>query len=581
VRITPRLIAAKKTQLLELENKPVECYDGGVVTALRRELSMLMGKEEVFWCQRSRVSWLKGGDRNTSFFHESASQRKKANTIVGLRDLNDNWQTDMGTMESIAVAYFNHLFTSSIPSTVGEVVQYVDPVVTTDTNADLMRPFTYDEVKRALFQMHPSKAPGPDGMTVLFFQKCWHVVGTDVSHVVLDFLNSGRMLGCINFTHIVLIPKVKNPQCMSQFRPISLCNVIYKIISKVLVNRMKVNLPRVISDSQSTFVPGRMITDNVIISFDMLHYLKNHRVGNNVQIAAKLDMSKAYDRVEWDYLKAILLKLGFHERWVHLVMTCVTSTTYSIMINGEPKGFVKPTQGLRQGDPLSLYLFLICAEGLSALLRKAERDSLIKGISICRGGPRISHLFFADDSIIFYKATVSECGALQDILSLYERAFGQMINTGKTALFFSYNTPPDTRTAITNLFGTSVTTQFEKYLGLPHVIGRSKKCAFNDIKDRVHRRLQGWKEKLLSQAGREVLMKAVIQAIPTYAMSCFKFPVGFCDELSSMATEFWWGQKDGARKIHWLSKKKLLKSKKEGGMGFRDLQLFNDALLVR
>jgi hypothetical protein len=173
----------------------------------------------------------------------------------------------------------------------------------------LMQPFTAKELKQALFQMSPSKAPGPDGMTALFFQKFWHIVGNDVTIAVLDFLNKGRMLGSINFTHITLIPKVKSPENMSQFRPISLCNVI---ISKVLVVRMKHILPQVISDSQSAFVPGRMIIDNVIMSFKALHYLKNQRTGNNMQMAVKLDMSKAYDRVEWNYLKAVMMRLGFN-----------------------------------------------------------------------------------------------------------------------------------------------------------------------------------------------------------------------------------------------------------------------------
>jgi hypothetical protein len=581
VRVTPRLIEKKKCHLQALEKQRPEVYNAREVNSVRRELCGLMKQEETFWRQRSRVAWLHGGDNNSKYFHECASQRKRTNTIHGLRDSTQTWQTDPGVMENIAVEYFQSLFVSSNPTHIAPVTQLVDEVVTHDMNMKLLHPFTTEEVKTALFQMHPSKAPGPDGMTALFFQKYWHIVGLHVTDAVLDCLNSVRMLGCLNFTNIVLIPKVKAPQSMAQFRPISLCNVIYKLISKVLVNRMKYLLTNVISACQSAFVPGRMITDNIIVSFEMLHFLKNKRGGKVGQMAAKLDMSKAYDRVEWDYLRAILLKLGFHDQWVAQVMMCVTSVTYSIMLNGEQKGFIRPERGLRQGDPLSPYLFLICAEGLSALLRKAERDSILHGISICRGGPRISHLFFADDSIIFCNATIGECEALLEILNTYEHASGQKINSGKTALFFSHNTQHECRQLIMDLFGTTPTTQFEKYLGLPPVIGKSKKSAFNGVKDRVGRRLQGWKEKLLSQAGREVLIKAVIQAIPTYAMSCFKFPKGLCSEISSMATRFWWGQRGLERKVHWLGKNHLIRRKSEGGMGFRELSLFNMALLAR
>jgi hypothetical protein len=249
-------------------------------------------------------------------------------------------------------------------------------------------------------------------------------------------------------------------------------------------------------------------------------------------------MSKAYERVEWAYLRAILLKLGFHKKWVELLMSCVSTATFSVMVNGAPHGYIKPSRGLRQGDPLSPYLFLICVESLSVLIRKAESDVLICGVSICREGPRISHLFFANDSIIFCRATMSECAVLQQLLALYERASGQQINGAKTALFFSKNTVQDTREAIIAMFGTSQSTQFEKYLGLPLMLGRSKKRSFNDIKDHIWKRLQGWKEKLLSQAGCEVLIKAVIQAIPMYAISCFKHSAGLCAEICSMANRF-------------------------------------------
>jgi hypothetical protein len=297
--------------------------------------------------------------------------------------------------------YFHGIYTTSSPPAIDEIIKEVDQVVSPNMSQDLLKPFTREELRRALFQMSPSKAPGPDGMTALFFQKFWHIVGMDVTNAMLDFLNNGHMLKSLNFTHIALIPKVKSPESMTQFRPINLCNVLYKIISKVLMNRMKTILPLVVFDSQRAFVPGRMISDNIMIAFEIIHYLKNKRVGKVPQMAAKLDMSKAYDRVEWDYLKKMMLKLGFNEKWVALIIECVTSVSYSILVNGDPKGYVKPSRGLRLGDPLSLYLFLICAEGLTALLWKAEREKVIQGISISRGGPRVSHLFFADDSLIF------------------------------------------------------------------------------------------------------------------------------------------------------------------------------------
>ena len=181
----------------------------------------------------------------------------KTNSIYGLRDSVGGWHTDAREMGSIAVDYFTSLFSTSNPSTMEEVIAHVEQVVCPDMNAKLMAPYSAEEVKRALFQMSPSKSPGPDGMTALFFQKFWNIVGPNVTDAVLDFLNCGKMLSSINFTHIALVPKVKSHNCMPQFRPISLCNILYKIMSKVLVNRMKVIIPHVIYDSQSAFVPGR------------------------------------------------------------------------------------------------------------------------------------------------------------------------------------------------------------------------------------------------------------------------------------------------------------------------------------
>jgi hypothetical protein len=195
----------------------------------------------------------------------------------------------------------------------------------------------------ALSQMHPLKSPGPDGFSACFYQRSWDIVRTKVGKAVLDFVNFGIFYHSTNTTHIVLIPKKKNPSRVTNYRPISLSNVLYKLMAKVLANRMKHVLNSIISPHQSAFLPGRLIMDNVMMAFETLHTMNTRLKGWKGYMVLKLDMSKAYDRVEWDYLEMLIRRIGFEGHWVDLIMTCVRSVSYSVLINGKPYGHIRPS----------------------------------------------------------------------------------------------------------------------------------------------------------------------------------------------------------------------------------------------
>jgi hypothetical protein len=244
-------------------------------------------------------------------------------------------------------------------------------------------------------------------------------------------------------------------------------------------------------------------------------------------------------------------------------MKCVSMVTYSIKVNGAPTEMFTPERSLRQRDPLSPYFFLLCAEGFSTLLNKAETDGLIAGVKICHDVPSVSHLLFSDDSLILIRAKREDAMKLQSILNLfflrtsilnlYEQCSGQVINKSKSAVLFSRNEHRYEKNEIKQLLEIQRETMNEKYLGLPDHVGRDRVQTFAYLKDRISKRIQGWKEKLLSWAGKEVFIKAVAQTIPTFAMGCFDLTKSLCDQISSMICRYWWNQQEGTHKVNWLS----------------------------
>ena len=286
------------------------------------------------------------------------------------------------------------------------------------------------------------------------------------------------------------------------------------------------------------------------MAYETLHAMHGRKKGKKGAIALKLDISKAYDRVEWSFLKGMMIKLGFPDGWIDRIMGCVTTSSFSVCLNGKAYGNFRPTRGLRQGDPLSPCLFLICAEAFTSLLTREEEVGWLHGVSICRSAPSISHLLFADDSLVFCQAKQEEVQVVSDVLDLYAVVFGQCINLEKSSVFFNSNTSRMQRDWIKNALRVKEVEKFESYLGLPTLIGRSKYQAFSFLKERVWKKIQEWKGKLLSKAGKEVLIKAMAQSIPTYTMGVFQLPVKLCNELNMMCARFWWGQSGDDKKIH-------------------------------
>ncbi|XP_019166906.1 PREDICTED: uncharacterized protein LOC109162678 [Ipomoea nil] len=427
---------------------------------LDSSLNLALSHEEAFWRQRAKQHWLCGADRNTKYFHKYASHRKKKNFVEKLKNDNGVWQEGQA-LESLVTSYYKQIFASG-GSPGNFRVDSLQTRVTEAHNAQLLRPFEPEEVRAALFSMGKDKSPGPDDMNPGFYQAFWDVIGKDITSFLLNCLSQSTFPDCLNDANIVLIPKKCVPEHVSDLRLIGLCNVIYKIMTKMLANRMKPLLEDIISDSQSAFLPGRLISDNILIASEVGHYLRRKQLGQVGWAALKLDMAKAYDRMEWSFVSDMLVGLGFDAKWVQLIMLCIQTVRYRVLINGRPTEEIVPTRGLRQGDPLSPYLFIICAE---------------------------------DDSLLFFKANLQEELEVKRCLGVYESFSGQAVNFHKSSISFSRNTHAEMRDLVSGVLTVSQAEDFGKYLGLPSVVGRNRRAI--QIPPFANRNFFQWTEEWL------------------------------------------------------------------------------------
>jgi hypothetical protein len=328
----------------------------------------------------------------------------------------------------------------------------------------LVRPFSHEEVHVAVWDYDSYKSPGPNGINFGFLKEFWPELKGDIMRFITEFHRNGKLTKGINSTFIALIPKVDNPQKLNDFRPISLVGSMYKILAKVLANRLKHVVGSVVSEVQSAFVKERQILDGMLVANEVVD---DARKNQKELVLFKVDFEKAYDSVDWGYLDDVMCHMAFPALWRKWIKECVGTATASVLVNGSPTGEFLLERGLRQGDPLSPFLFLLASEGLSVMMRAVVHSNLFTGYTVGVGTPTtVSHLQFADDTLLMGVKSWANVRALRAVLVLFAAVSGLKVNIHKNMLV-GVNVAESWLAEAASVLGCSVGRIPFLYLGLP------------------------------------------------------------------------------------------------------------------
>ncbi|GKV52014.1 hypothetical protein SLEP1_g58623 [Rubroshorea leprosula] len=412
----------------------------------------------------------------------------------------------------------------------------------------LVAPFTEEQVKQTIWECDSNKAPGPDGFHFGFLKAMWSEIKKEILNFVTEFQVNGRMVRGLNAAFIVMIPKKENPQKIEDFRPISLIGSMYKIIAKLLANHLKRILGNIIGEEQFAFVGDRPLMDGVLIANEVVEVMLNI--------------------------------MGFCETWNLWIRECLKTSMVSVLVNGSATREFGMSRGLRQGDPLSPFLFLIVAEGLNGIISSAKQKNMFKGVSIGGRGLIVSHLQFADDTVIIGDATERNVWAVKAMMRTFELVSGLRINYSKSQLL-SINVEKDWRERMADLPNCTVGEFPFKYLGIP-VGGNLRRLAiWCPLMERCRNRLSLWNGQFLSFGGRIALINSMLSSLPVFLLSMYKIPRGVIEEIDTIRRRFLWGEVRTRRKWRGCVGKMCVdcRDKNEGGLGIKNLRWFNLALL--
>lgn len=531
--------------------------------------------EENHLKQRAKLHWLDIGDQNNKTYHRAIRTRQAQNLIREIKCPGGMVVKTHQEVKCEAERFFSEFLNRKPDNYVGTSVEDLRDLMnfrcSTDDCNMLEAAVTEEEVRKTLFAMPNNKSPGPDGYPAEFFKTAWAVISREFTVAVQSVFRFGFLPKGVNSTILALIPKKLDSLEMKDYRPIACCNVLYKVVSKILANRLKLLLPRIILDNQSAFVQGRLLMENVLLASELVK--DYHKEAVSPRCVMKIDISKAFDSVQWAFVLESLAALGFPDRFIHWIKLCITTPSFSVQVNGDLAGYFQSSRGLRQGCSLSPYLFVMCMNVLSWKINKAATEKKFNFHPGCKK-LSITHLCFADDLMVFVEGTKESVQGALRVFDEFEAWSGLCISLEKSTIYMAGVLEQEKRSILKN-FKFSDGQLPVRYLGLPLMTKAMSKQDYHPLLEHLRSKISSWTCRFLSYAGRLMLIRSVLISIVNFWISVFRLPSCCIKEVESICSAFLWTGptlKSTNAKVAW---KDICSTKSEGGLGLRDLKEVN------